>query len=145
MSVPNTGAYPVNGATLAGKVRILVGDTDPKPVTGQPTLGEYAWYSDAELEALGEMHDGNPKRVAIWVLSMVAVNQALLLRKWTSEDLQIDGPAIAAGIEKTLARLQKEVDWERTDDDSFFEVYDQPGPVNHRVPQVNYPFYTFGW
>jgi len=120
----NTGVNPINTETLAGKVRLLVGDTDPKPldppVTGQ---GEYYWYSDTELEALGELHGGSPKRTAIWVLSQVAINQALMLRKWTSEDLQIDGPAIAAGIEKTLARLSKEVAEEESDTDAFFDVF----------------------
>lgn len=119
----NEGASPINTETLAGKVRLLVGDTDPKPldppVTGQ---GEYYWYSDTELEALGELHGGSPKRTAIWVLSQVAINQALMLRKWTSEDLQIDGPAIAAGIEKTLARLAKEADAEDLRADEHFDL-----------------------
>lgn len=119
----NQGASPINTATLAGRVRLLVGDTDATAlVPAIPGQGEYAWYSDAELEALGTLNDNNPKRVAVWVLSMVAINQALLLRKWTSEDLQIDGPAIAVGIEKTIARLSKEIELEHDKDDAYFDL-----------------------
>lgn len=126
----NEGVAPIDTTTLAGNVRLLVGDTDPKPLDPpQNGVGEYYWYSDSELEALGSLHGGNPKRTAIWVLSQVAINQALMLRKWTSEDLQIDGPAIAAGIEKTLARLSKEADAEATLMDEYFDVvYPTPYP-----------------
>ena len=119
----NEGVNPIDTATLAGQVRLLVGDTDPKPLDPpQPGMGEYYWYSDTELEALAALHGNKPKRTAIWVLSQVAINQALMLRKWTSEDLQIDGPAIAAGIEKTLARLSKEAEAEDMTADEFFDV-----------------------
>lgn len=140
--VPNTGVYPVDPTTLAGKVRLLVGDTDPTvhpEHDGNPAEYEYAWYSDTELEALGTLNSDSPKRTAIWVLSQVAINQALLLRKWTSEDLQVDGPAIAAGIEKTLARLSREVDMEERDDDAFFELYP------HKPDYAPFWFGGTGW
>ena len=126
----NVGASPFDTTTLAGKVRVLVGDTDAAelapPVTGS---GEYAWYSDVELEALGEMFGSNPKRVAIWVLSQVAISQTLLLKKWTSEDLSVDGPAIARGIEATLKRLSAEVAKEEDDTGAgeFFGIYGGSG------------------
>lgn len=108
----NEGVYPPNYETLAGQVRVLVGDTDPKNITGTAPdeVGEYAWYSDTELEALGSLNRSSPKRTAIWVLSQVAISQAMLLKKWTSEDLAVDGPAIAKGIEATLKRLAKDAD-----------------------------------
>lgn len=109
----NEGVYPPDYDTLAGNVRVLVGDTDAKPLDPDVEgYGEYAWYSDDELEALGAQFSDNPKRVAIWVLSQVAISQAMKLKKWTSEDLQVDGPAIARGIEATLKRLSAEVDKE---------------------------------
>lgn len=120
----NQGVNPPDFTTLAGNVRLLVGDTDPidldPPILGQ---GEYAWYSDAELEALGALYGMNPKRVAIWILSIVPLNQAMLLKKWTTDDLAIDGPAIIKGMEKTLDRLSGEVAAEIAlagDNDGFF-------------------------
>lgn len=121
----NIGTAPPDFTTLEGKVRVLVGDTDPTDVTAGE--GTYAWYSDDELVALGEMFGDNPKKVAIWVLSQVAVNMAMQLKKWTSEDLQVDGPAIARGIEATLKRLAAEVAKEEDalGDAEFFGVYER--------------------
>lgn len=142
----NTGAAPINPNTLAGKVRVLIGDTDAKPldppVSGQ---GEYAWYSDTELEVLGEMFADSPKRVAIWVLSQVAISDALLLKKWTSEDLAVDGPAIIRGIEATLKRLSKEADAEDDlgGDAEFFGIYG--GYPRHGVRVAYPPEIGIGW
>jgi hypothetical protein len=126
MTDENVGTFPPNGATLAGQVRVLVGDTTAVPLE-TPILGQgsYAWYSDAELEILGTQFGSNPKRVAIWVLSIVPLNQAMLLKKWTTDDLAVDGPAIIAGMEKTLRRLSDEVaaDTAAIGDDEFFGMY----------------------
>lgn len=141
MSV-NVGANPPDFSTLAGKVRVLVGDTNPSPldppVTGQ---GEYAWFSDDEIAALGDMFGSNPKKVAIWVLSQVSVSQALLLKKWTSEDLEVDGPAILTAMEKTIARLAREVAAEDvlTGDSEFFGVYENPN-VQWARPGLRTPY-----
>lgn len=140
----NQGVNPPNYSTLAGNVRLLVGDTDPidldPPVLGQ---GEYAWYSDIELEALGALHGGNPKRVAIWILSIVPLNQAMLLKKWTTDDLAVDGPSIIKGMENTLKRLAAEVAAEIVlagEDEGFFVTggYELPNPYlwNYYVPGV---------
>lgn len=129
MADENVGAVPPVYDTLAGKVRVLVGDTSPAPLeTPADGQGQYAWYSDEELEVLGEMNGGNPKRVAIWVLSQVSISMAMLLKKWTSEDLQVDGPAITRGIENTLKRLSAEVDKEEAAGvEEFFEIYGGSG------------------
>lgn len=146
MADENVGVTPPNYSTIAGNVRVLVGDTTPEPletpVSGQ---GQYAWYSDTELEALGNLLGSNPKRVAIWVLSQVGMSQALLLKKWKSEDLEVDGPAIMRGIEATLKRLSAEVDKE---DDvggeaEFFGVYGGVGSGGIRVAYP--PEIGIGW
>jgi hypothetical protein len=145
MADENVGANPPNFTTLAGKVRVLVGDTVPEPLedTVDPSKGQYAWFSDEELEALGTQFADNPKRVAIWVLSQVAMSQALLLKKWTSEDLQVDGPAIVRGMEATLKRLAAEVDKEDVvgGDAEFFGVY---GGVPNE-PRILFPHGNTGW
>lgn len=143
MANENVGVTPPDGSTLAGKVRILVGDTSSTPLDPpEAGKGQYAWYSDEELEVLGEMNGSNPKRVAIWVLSQVAISTSLLLKKWTSEDLQVDGPAIARGIEATLKRLSAEVDKEDVlAVEEFFGMY---GGVDDR-PRVLFPHGNTGW
>jgi len=140
MADENVGVVPPDYTTLAGKVRLLVGDTDARPLTVPVTgQGQYAWYSDTELEALGTLNGDSPKRTAIWVLSQVAISQAMLLKKWTSEDLAVDGPAIANGIEKTLARLAKELSVEEALADEWFEVVDGPdfGPEWPSHPEAS--------
>ena len=138
MADENVGASPPDYTSLAGKVRVLVGDTDPidleTPTTG---LGQYAWYSDEELEVLGSLNGDNPKRVAVWVLSQVGVSQALLLKKWKSDDLEQDGPAIIKAMENTLKRLATEVEKEEslTGDLEFFGVYD----TEISGPRLPYP------
>lgn len=136
MSNENVGAFPPDYNTLAGKVRVLVGDTDAAPLDPpEAGFGQYAWYSDEELEVLGEMNNSSPKRVAIWVLSQVAISSSLLLKKWTSEDLAVDGPAITRGIEATLKRLAKEVDREEDalGTEEFFGIYGGAGAGGVRV------------
>lgn len=126
MADENVGVTPPDGTTLAGKVRVLLGDTAPRPLEAPVTgLGQYAWFSDDELTILGGMNGDNPKRVAIWVLSQVSMSNALLLKKWTSEDLQVDGPAITRSMELTLKRLSAEVDDEadRSGGDESLDVY----------------------
>lgn len=110
----NVGVYPPDYTTLAGNVRLLVSDDEPEPMSDPSDTGhgQYAWYSDEQLEALGALYNMNPKRVAIWILSIVPLNQAMLLKKWTTDDLAVDGPAIVKGMEKTLQRLAAEVDAE---------------------------------
>jgi hypothetical protein len=144
MADENVGVYPPDFGTLAGLVRVLVGDTLPVALEEGTTpeddgQGQYAWYSDEELEALGDLNGGNPKRVAIWVLSQVAISNALKLKKWTSEDLQVDGPAITRGIEATLKRLAAEVDKEDalTGDAEFFGLYERDDDEPDVIPSVN--------
>lgn len=143
MADENVGVNPPDFTTLAGKVRVLVGDTTPAPLeTPEIGLGQYAWYSDAELEALGDLNGGNPKRVAIWVLSQVSISMALLLKKWDSEDLKVDGPAITRGIEATLKRLSAEVDKESSvsGDEEFFGVYG-----GREAPRILFEHGNTGW
>lgn len=146
MADENVGATPPDYETLAGKVRVLVGDTTPADLeTPTAGLGQYAWYSDEELEVLGTLNGNNPKRVAVWVLSQVSISMSMLLKKWTSEDLQVDGPAITRGIENTLKRLAKEAENEDalTGDEEFFGVY---GGQRGRGIYVAYPPETgIGW
>ena len=145
MADENVGVNPPDFNTVAGQVRLLVGDTTPADLeTPTPGQGQYAWYSDTELEALGDQFAGNPKRVAIWVLSQVSISQALLLKKWTSEDLQVDGPAITRGIEATLKRLAAEIDKEDVigGEAEFFGIWDTQGRrPDYTVPVLN--TYTF--
>lgn len=143
MADENVGVFPPDGDTLAGKVRVLLGDTAPIPTEDDDAgFGQYAWYSDDELDTLGALFGENPKRVAIWVLSQVSLSTALLLKKWTSEDLAVDGPAITRGIEATLKRLSAEVDKEDTlgGEAEFFGMYDMDASHRYLLPPTAWEY-----
>lgn len=112
-AMSNTGAYPLDPDSPAGGVRLLVGDTDPTPIppeapATESTTGTYLWYSDAELEALVTRFRGNIPRTAAHVITAIARSQALLLKKWTSADLAVDGPAITRALLQSAGSLEDE-------------------------------------
>lgn len=123
----NLGAFPYDPATDIGRVRLLVGDTDPTPAAAvppetEPTQGTYLWYSDAEVEALLDQFGGNKARTAAHVIRAIARSEALLLKKFTSADLAVDGPAIARALLQSADSLDREAEREDQDYSAGFEV-----------------------
>lgn len=106
----NVGVYPFNPASPVGNVRVLIGDTDPQQIN--PPLGisgEYVFYSDAEIEAFISMYGDDPRLAAARILISIAGSQALLLKKWSTDDLSVDGAAIAEALRKLAKDLRDEV------------------------------------
>lgn len=111
----NEGLRPPNYDTPVGQVRLLVGDTDPVAIAGNPVEGTYLWYSDKEIEGLLAVL-GRPGRVAIHVLRSVAYSTALKLRKWTSADLSVDGEAVTSALLAAAAAIESGM--QRADSDA---------------------------
>lgn len=116
-------------------VRLLTADT---------TEGAYL-ISDEQLGALLTLEGGNARLAAAAALEVVATSHVLLAKKITTQDLSIDGPAVADALRKSASGLralaQKEkddADGEVAADDSFgFDYVDfQPHPR---------AFPTVGW
>lgn len=144
----NTGAAPADFASPVGQVRLLMGDTDPANVDVDAGTGEYAWFSDAELTGFLALNNADPRRAAIAGLRLVAMTPALKLRKWTSADLQVDGPAITAELNELINALQADI-LAADRAAGFFQVvtepkpipiWERPGPIGHEGP----PFLTGG-
>lgn len=136
----NQGIAPPNFGTPVGQVRLLVGDTNPtphlendQPITGQ---GDYLWYSDSELTALLTMNGGSVKLTAAHVIESIAMSQALLLKKFTSADLSVDGPAISDALLKRAKLLR-----DQADDDLALVVRDYVKLVNTGRPTPDW----YGW
>jgi hypothetical protein len=138
---PSTGVAPVNLSSDVGKVRLLVGDTDPINVaSGQ---GEYFWYSDDELTTLLSIQ-GTPQRTAIYVLRMVSLTPALQLKKWQSADLAVDGPAISTALAAIIRDIENGItattEAEAAD---LFSVVNtgapiaQPALYPQNIPEIN--------
>jgi hypothetical protein len=102
----NTGVAPPNFATSVGKVRVLLGDTDPTDIAGG--VGTYMFFSDDELTALLEMYDDNVKLCAARCMETIAGSQALLLKAWSSDDLTVNGDRIARELRELSKQLRAE-------------------------------------
>lgn len=122
--MPNQGVVPVVFTTTVGQVRALLGDTDAvaltPPIVGQ---GEYAWFSDDDITAVLGLYADNPKRAAARLLLTVAGSQALLLKKWSADDLSVDGAAIADQLRRIAGQLQEEADAGDASADIFMISY----------------------
>jgi hypothetical protein len=102
----NSGVAPVDLGSNIGRVRVLLGDTDPTNVMN--AVGEYLYFSDAEVESLLGMYDDNPKLTAARALETIAGSQALLLKSWSSDDLSVRGDQIAKELRDIANQLRSE-------------------------------------
>jgi hypothetical protein len=114
----NSGVAPVNLGSNVGLVRVLLGDTDPTNVVG--TIGEYLYFSDAEVESLLGMYEDNPKLAAARALEAIAGSQALLLKSWSTDDLNVRGDQIAKELRDIAKQLRSEA--LASDSSSLFDV-----------------------
>ena len=102
----NTGVAPTDFTTDVGKVRALLGDTDPTDVSAGE--GTYMYFSDDEIGAFLTMYGDNVKLAAARCLETIAGSQALLLKSWSSDDLTVNGDRIAESLRKLAAQLREE-------------------------------------
>lgn len=104
----NQGKYPIEPESLVGQVRTLISDDEAKNVSAG--LGEFVWYSDAGIQALLRVWNSDPKRVAIYILRLVAMTPAMQYKKWSSADLSVDGPAITRALNQVISSIEKSLD-----------------------------------
>jgi hypothetical protein len=102
----NTGVAPPNFTTDVGKVRALLGDTDPTDVAAGE--GTYMYFSDDEIGAFLTMYGDNVKLAAARCLETISSSQALLLKSWSSDDLTVNGDKVAESLRKLAAQLREE-------------------------------------
>lgn len=91
-------AFTVNYGTDAGKVRLLITDTD----------SNYPQFTDEQIDAFLSM-EGSFRRAAAMALEVIAVNEALIQKRIVALHLETDGPALAAEL-RNLAKSLREQD-----------------------------------
>lgn len=116
--MPNLGISPPDFSTTTGQTRALLGDTDAINVTAG--VGEYAWYGDDAIDGLLTVYGDNVRRAAAQALRTVASSQALLLKKWSSDDLSVDGAVIA----EALRKLAKDLDDQASNEDANIDIFE---------------------
>lgn len=102
----NLGVAPVDLGSNIGRVRVLLGDTDPTNVANN--VGEYLFFSDAEIESILGMYSDSPQLAAARCLDTIAGSQALLLKSWSSDDLTVNGDRIAKELRELAKQLRAE-------------------------------------
>ena len=102
----NTGVAPVDLGSNIGRVRVLLGDTDPTNVSNN--VGTYLFFSDSEIESILGMYSDSPQLAAARCLETIAGSQALLLKSWSSDDLTVNGDRIAKELRETAKQLRAE-------------------------------------
>lgn len=132
--------FPPELDTPVGRVRKYVPDLvmleDPKNPAADPSY----YFSDIEIAGyLSEYADltGKPtraqvKRAAADVIDALANNEALVLKKIKTEDLETDGPATANALRAGARALRSQADDEdEAESRNYFEVV----PFRHHHQQ----------
>lgn len=111
--------YPVDYTTDVGRVRKYIPDivqmVDPADPGSDPT---YMWadediqsfIDDQTEDSLYPTRRWHIYRAAADIMVATANNEALVLKKIVTEDLQTDGPAVAAALLKGAAQLYGRAD-----------------------------------
>lgn len=123
-----------------GRVRKYIPDLvqleDPKNPTADPQY----YFSDLEISGyIGEYVDegveptrSQVKRSAADAIDALANNEALILKKIKTEDLETDGPALANSLRAGARQLRQQADDEDAADSAFFDIV----PFRHQHPQT---------
>lgn len=137
--------YPPNLDSPVGRVRKYVPDLVQLEDTKNPAAPKQYYFSDDEISGfIGEYADSGTeptraqvKRAAADVIDALANNEALVLKKIKTEDLQTDGPATANALRAGARALRQQADDEDSAlADNFFDII----PFKHYHPQTRLPW-----
>ena len=105
-----------NPTTPVGQVRLLIDDAHANV------------FSDLELATFLNLNSGSVLKAAAQALLMIAGSEARLSKKITSQDLQTDGPAVAAELRAQAKQLRAQADQDEADTTGagVFEVVEYP-------------------
>lgn len=91
-------AIELDPATPIGMVRLLITDVDVDNLL----------FTDGQIAAFLAAEGGSRKLAAALALGAIAMSEALMSKKFSSQDLSVDGPAVAAILLKQADRLRDE-------------------------------------
>lgn len=121
---PDPTITPDPTATL-GLIRLLITDTD----AASPL------FTDEQLTALLTMEGDNAKRAAAAALETIATSETLIAKKISTQDLSVDGPAVATSLMGRAKVLREQADTEAgavADPDGYgFDFVDFPTAGTH--------------
>ncbi len=124
-----------------GRVRKYIPDLvqleDPKNPTAPPAY----YFSDDEIAAYLAEYPSDPqrwdvKRAAADAIDAMANNEAMILKKIKTEDLETDGKAVADALRGGAKALRDRARQEEAEDTVFAGVI----PFHHHHPQTRLPW-----
>ncbi|HEY2086252.1 MAG TPA: hypothetical protein VGH54_09535 [Mycobacterium sp.] len=103
------------------QVRLLISDTDPGN----------RFFSTSEIEDFLTLNAQSVRRSAAQALDTIASNEAMVSKKIRTQDLQTDGPAVAAALRAQATELRRQADDGEEGTDTGFEIAEYE-PYPHR-------------
>src|SRR5690625_7292399 len=95
----------IDYATDIGQVRVLIADVDEDNLL----------LTDEQIRAYLKIARGRIKRAAAQALDAIATSEVLISKKIRTQDLQTDGPAVAAELRAQAKALREQADEEDED------------------------------
>lgn len=87
------------------------------------TTEGYQLISDAQYGQLFTLEGGNVRRAAAAALETIATSEILIAKKISTQDLSVDGPAVAAALRTSAAALRAQADKADADADADQQGY----------------------
>jgi hypothetical protein len=107
----------IDYTSAVGQVRILIADVSDD--------ADEQLLDDEQITALLTINSDHVRRAAADALDAIATSEVLVSKKIRTQDLQTDGPAVAASLQARAKQLRDQA--EREDADFVFDVvYDEP-------------------
>lgn len=115
------------------EVRVLIPDLD----------SSNRIFTDAEITRFLSVAKNSDLRAAAFAVDAVATNEALLLKKLTTDDFHVDGPAAADALRKHAAALRAEADRQDGINESGFDLVFALSPFC--TPEATPAPFSWGW
>jgi hypothetical protein len=98
--MPEDPTHTYNLEEAVGRVRLLISD-----IGGKGESDEWV-FTDLEIETFLNLWEQNLMMSAATALRVMAGNEAMVAKKITFLELETDGPATAAAMEKTADKFE---------------------------------------
>ena len=100
-------------------------------------------FTDAQINTFLAIAQTNNLRAAAFAVDAVASNEALILKKLTTDDFHVDGPAAADALRNHAAALRAEADRQDGLDESGFDLVFALSPFC--TPEATPTPFSWGW
>lgn len=116
--------------TAVGKVRLHISDLADPPMIADAVLEGYLGLHSWDPAEPSVFTDQMLWRASADALDAMATSEVLVSKKIRSQDISVDGPAVAADLRKKAIELRGKANDADADEDSFFEIIPFGG-ANH--------------